>query len=152
MPRTARTLTRLLPLLVLPLLPAAPAPQPDDPHLWLEEVQGERALGWVRERNAQSLGELEAAPEFAPLRDRLLGILDSRARIPYVTRRGDHYYNLWQDAAHPRGLWRRTTLAEYRKPEPAWETVLDLDALGRAEGRTGCGRAPAGSSRTSTAA
>ena len=134
MPRTARTLTRLLPLLVLPLLPAAPAPPPDDPHLWLEEVQGERALGWVRERNAQSLGELEAAPEFAPLRDRLLGILDSRARIPYVTRRGDHYYNLWQDAAHPRGLWRRTTLAEYRKPEPAWETVLDLDALGRAEG------------------
>ncbi|HEY9068595.1 MAG TPA: prolyl oligopeptidase family serine peptidase, partial [Burkholderiaceae bacterium] len=54
--------------------------------------------------------------------------------IPQVTRRGDHLYNLWQDEEHKRGLWRRTTLAEYRKPQPAWETVLDLDALAAAEG------------------
>ena len=26
----------------------------EDPLLWLEEVQGERALAWVRERNAES--------------------------------------------------------------------------------------------------
>ena len=45
-------------------------------------------------------------------------------------KRGEHYYNFWKDAEHPRGLWRRTTLAEYRKAEPEWETVLDLDALG----------------------
>ncbi|MBM3844434.1 MAG: hypothetical protein FJ397_14435, partial [Verrucomicrobia bacterium] len=63
--RPTLPLASLLPFLVFPLLPAAPAPQPDDPHLWLEEVQGDRALTWVRERNAQSLGELEAAPEFA---------------------------------------------------------------------------------------
>src|ERR1051325_2741073 len=57
----------------------------------------------------------------------------ARHRIPYVTKIGDRYYNFWRDAQHERGLWRRTTLEEYRKPSPAWETVLDLDALGTAE-------------------
>ncbi len=61
-------------------------------------------------------------------------MLDSRDRIPAVHRIGPWLYNLWQDAAQPRGLWRRTTLADYRRPQPAWETVLELDALGRSEG------------------
>ena len=105
-----------------------------DPFLWLEEVQGERALGWVREHNARSQKLLQARPEYAPTRERLLKILNAKDRIPQITRRGDHVYNLWQDETHKRGLWRRTTLAEYRKPQPAWETVLDLDALAAAEG------------------
>jgi len=109
-------------------------PAPPDPHLWLEEVQGERALAWVRERNAESEGVLQARPGFEALRTQLREVLDSKAQIPYPTRRGDALYNLWRDAEHPRGLWRRTTLAEYRKPEPAWQTVIDVDALGRAEG------------------
>jgi prolyl oligopeptidase len=114
---------------------AAPAqtPSPDDPYLWLEEVQGEKALNWVRERNRESRAVLEKHPRFATMRSRVLEILDSKEKIPSVTRRGDFFYNLWQDAKNPRGLWRRTTLAEYRKPQPAWETVLDLDALGAAE-------------------
>ncbi len=106
----------------------------DDPYLWLEEVEGEKPLEWVRERNAAAQKEIEAAPGFMALRDDLRAILDSTAKIPYVQKIGDHYYNLWKDAAHERGLWRRTTLAEYRKAEPAWETVLDIDALGKAEG------------------
>ena len=105
-----------------------------DPFLWLEDVQSERALNWVREQNARSQKLLEARPEYAPTRERLLKILNAKDRIPQITRRGDHIYNLWQDETHKRGLWRRTTLAEYRKPEPAWETVLDLDALAAAEG------------------
>ncbi|MBE7418955.1 MAG: S9 family peptidase [Ideonella sp.] len=113
---------------------ATPAVPDDDPYLWLEEVHGERALAWVRERNAQARRELEARPGFAGLRDRIRAVLDSRERIPAVTRRGPWLYNFWQDADHPRGLWRRTTLAEYRKPAPQWHTLLDLDALGRAEG------------------
>ena len=113
--------------------PAVPS-TPDDPWLWLEEVQGERALAWVRERNAAARRRLEAWPAFDATRARIREILDSRERIPAVTRRGGHLYNLWQDAANPRGLWRRTTLAEYRKAEPAWELLLDLDALGQAEG------------------
>ena len=105
----------------------------DDPYLWLEEVQGERALAWVRERNAQSRAVLEAHPRFAEMRERFLEILDSKEKIPYVSRQGDVLLNLWRDAAHPRGLWRRTSLVSYRQATPAWETVLDLDALASAE-------------------
>ena len=109
-------------------------PTDDDPYCWLEDVLGERALAWVRERNAESEGLLTARPEYAPIRQQLLDVLNSKERIPQVSRRGDHFYNLWRDDAHPRGLWRRTTLAEYRQPNPSWETVLDIDALAAAEG------------------
>ena len=112
------------------------APQTDssDPFLWLEDVMGERALAWVRQRNAESEDLLQAQPDFEALRSGIREVLDSREQIPYVVRRGEWLYNLWRDAANPRGLWRRTTLAEYRKPQPAWETMIDVDALGRAEG------------------
>jgi prolyl oligopeptidase len=113
---------------------ATPAALQDDPWLWLEEVEGERALAWVRERNAEAKAALEDAPGFAALRDDLRAILDSDARIPMVQKLGDHYYNYWRDARNERGLWRRTTLASYRTATPEWETVLDLDALGKAEG------------------
>jgi prolyl oligopeptidase len=106
----------------------------DDPYLWLEDVTGERALSWVREQNAISQQALQSDPAYETLRSDLLQILDSNARIPYVEKMGEHYYNFWRDAEHPRGVWRRTTLAEYRKPEPQWEVLLDLDALGAAEG------------------
>jgi len=114
--------------------PAASSAMTDtDPYLWLEDVQGERALAWVRERNRASETDLVARPGFAERERALREVLDSREQIPTVRRIGDRLYNLWRDAANPRGLWRRTTLAEYRKPQPAWETVLDLDALGRTE-------------------
>ena len=114
--------------------PANAASNDTDPYLWLEDVQGERALAWVRQRNADARRVLEAQPRFAETRDALLAILDSRERIPDVRRRGAHLYNLWKDAEHPRGLWRRTTLASYRQAQPDWELLLDLDALGKAEG------------------
>ena len=113
---------------------ATTTPAIDDPFLWLEDVQGERALNWVRERNALSQKELMARPEYAPIRAQMLDVLNSKDRIPYVSRRGDWLYNLWQDETHKRGLWRRTTLAEYRKAEPQWQVLLDLDALAEAEG------------------
>lgn len=104
-----------------------------DPYLWLEDVGGEKSLAWARQQNEVAQRELEASPDFGSIRERLLAILDSKERIPHVSKRGAHYYNFWRDARHPRGLWRRTTLAEYRKADPAWETVLDLDALATAE-------------------
>ena len=109
-------------------------PTVDDPYLWLEDVLGERALAWVRERNAESEGLLTARPEYAPIRAQLLAVLNSKERIPLLSRHGDHFYNLWRDDTHPRGVWRRTTLAEFRLPNPAWDTVLDIDALAAAEG------------------
>jgi prolyl oligopeptidase len=111
-----------------------PTPQDEDPNLWLEDVQGDKALAWVRERNAESEGQLQAQPGFDAMKASIREVLDSKEQIPYVSRQGDWFYNLWKDASNPRGLWRRATLAEYRKPQPAWETVIDIDALGKAEG------------------
>jgi prolyl oligopeptidase len=104
-----------------------------DPYLWLEDVTGDKALDWVRAQNAVSQQALTTDPGFEPLRKDLRAILDSDARIPVIEKIGDHFYNFWRDKTHPAGLWRRTTLAEYRKPQPAWETVIDLDAINAAE-------------------
>lgn len=106
----------------------------DDPYLWLENVDGEDALDWVRARNAVTLGSLAATDDFARTERAIREVLDSDAKIPLVQKIGDFYYNFWTDAAHQRGLWRRTTLEEYRTPQPAWQTVLDIDALNEAEG------------------
>jgi prolyl oligopeptidase len=114
-------------------IPAFGADVNDDPHLWLEDVEGEAALDWVRERNDASSGQISASPQFDEMKDRLLSIYDSDDRIPYVGERNGMYYNFWRDAEHVRGIWRRTTLDSYRTDAPEWETVLDLDALGKAE-------------------
>ncbi len=105
-----------------------------DPNQWLEAVEDPKALDWVRQQNAKTEAELAATPEFRKLESELLAIYDSDARIPGVYKQGEWYYNFWRDKQNPRGLWRRTTLEEYRKPQPKWETVLDLDALNKAEG------------------
>jgi prolyl oligopeptidase len=104
-----------------------------DPYLWLEDVTGDKALDWVRQQNALSTRELEASPDFEPIRQRLLAIFNSKERIPTVVQYGTYLYNFWRDEQNVRGLWRRTTLAEYRKPSPAWETVLDVDELATKE-------------------
>ncbi|MFO0868374.1 MAG: prolyl oligopeptidase family serine peptidase [Pirellulales bacterium] len=104
-----------------------------DPHRWLEEVADPRALEWVQERNRESTSPLTARPDFEPLRERFLDILNSTARIPPISKHGPHFYNFWRDARNKRGLWRRTSLDEYRRPSPAWEIVLDLDELAAAE-------------------
>ncbi len=105
----------------------------DDPYLWLEDVSGTRSLDWARARNAETARALETRPDYAATYDKLLSIYNSRDRIPYVTRHGDWFYNVWQDDRNKRGLLRRATLADYRKADVPWETVLDLDALGAAE-------------------
>ncbi|NBW96166.1 MAG: S9 family peptidase, partial [Planctomycetia bacterium] len=118
----------------MPPLPAADSTADRvDPFLWLEDVTGDRQLEWVRARNAESGRALAESKEFKGLETRLLAILDSKDRIPMVSKIGDRLYNFWRDANHPKGVWRRTTLDEYRKPEPVWETVLDLDGLAAAE-------------------
>jgi len=108
------------------------APPKDDPYGWLEEVEGAKSLEWVKARNGESEGALEVGG-YKKLKGRLKSILDSNARIPYVGKMGEFYYNFWQDADHVRGVWRRTTLAEYQKPNPTWDVVIDLDALDATE-------------------
>jgi prolyl oligopeptidase len=111
----------------------ASAQQPD-PFLWLEEVEGARALAWVESHNARSVSALTAHPAYADIYDRTLQILDSADRIAFPSMLGDRIYNFWQDAQQPRGIWRRTGWSDYVAGQPQWETVLDIDALAAAEG------------------
>src|SRR2546423_13973687 len=105
----------------------------DDPHRWLEDLDGDAAAAWVREHKADTLGRLAGDDRFTLLRDQLLDVLDSTSRIPYPTWHDGHLYNLWKDRGHPRGLWRRTTLDEYRRADPDWDVLIDLDALAARE-------------------
>jgi len=107
-----------------------------DPFTFLEEIQGERALAWARAENTKTLGALQGDARYQQMYDRALTILQARDRIPGVSFRPDGLYNFWQDAEHVRGIVRRTTLASYRTDTPTWETVLDVDALARAEGKS----------------
>ncbi len=107
----------------------------DDPFLWLEEVEGEAALAWVRAENARSLGLLEADPRYAAMYRDALAVITAPDRIPYPSFLGDRLANFWQDAAHVRGLWRATSLASFATAAPEWQTLLDIDALAAAEGR-----------------
>ncbi|MFF1925747.1 prolyl oligopeptidase family protein [Streptomyces sp. NPDC058221] len=104
-------------------------PYLEDPYLWLEDVEGEAALAWVAERNAETAAALASGAGFALLKERLREVLDASDRIPYTVRRGPFLYNFWRDAGHVRGVWRRTTPEQYRKEAPEWEVVLDIDAL-----------------------
>ena len=123
-----------LTVLALPATAQTAAPAADDPFLWLEDVEGEAALGWVEARNAETLDAYRAGPDFAPLYDRALALLTSDDRIAYPSLRGDHVYNFWTDDDNPRGLWRRATVEDYLAGDPDWQTLLDIDALGEAEG------------------
>ena len=113
--------------------PAPAAANADDPHIWLEEVEGDRALTWVRERNARSLAILQGDPRYDRLYAAALRILEATDRIPSPGFRGRTIYNFWQDSAHVRGILRRTTLESYRTENPEWEIVLDVDALSASE-------------------
>ena len=104
-----------------------------DPHRWLEAVEDESALEWVKERNTKSVDQIAGGEDFVDLQKRLKDMYNSEGRIPYVQKQGDWYYNFWRDEAHPRGIWRRTTLESYQSETPEWDMVLDLDALATTE-------------------
>src|SRR5579885_496693 len=107
----------------------------DDPFLWLEEVEGEAALGWVGRHNARTTAALERDPRFAEMQRQALTILTATDRIPYPSFRGERLANFWQDDVHIRGLWRTTILASFKTNEPEWTHLLDLDALSATERR-----------------
>ena len=128
MPRYTTPLVSLLSLLL-----AGGAAASDDPYLWLEEVSSRPALDWVGRQTAAATDELGALPGFDDLRTSLREVYDSKERIAHVRKHGAYFYNFWKDAAHPRGILRRTTLAQYRRAQPAWETIVDLDQLALVE-------------------
>jgi prolyl oligopeptidase len=101
----------------------------EDPYIWLEDVHGEKPLAWVKEQNARALGLLQADPDYKSDYDTLLAFLDANDRIPYGALNHQYVFNYWQDEKNPKGVWRRTTIADYANASPAWETLLDVDKL-----------------------
>jgi len=116
------------------LLGATMAAAQEDAYLWLEEVEGGKALDWVRAQNDRSLGELEADPRFDVLYQEALSVLTSDARLPLGAIHNGYVYNFWQDETHVRGLWRRAGVGGYRSGAPIWETLIDFDKLAEDEG------------------
>lgn len=109
--------------------------QDADPHAWLEEVEGVRALEWVNARNAEALALVQAQGDFARRRSETLASLSNPANIQFPSRQGEWLYNFYRNARQPHGIWRRTTLQEYAKERPSWTVLLNLDNLAREESR-----------------
>ncbi|MBB3167995.1 prolyl oligopeptidase family serine peptidase [Simiduia aestuariiviva] len=107
---------------------------PDD-FQWLENVEGSAALAWVDAANSETDARLTNSPLYQSLYDQALDILSSPQRLPEITQKGEHVYNLWQDQEHPRGVYRRTTATDFANGNPQWTTVIDLDALSQSEGK-----------------
>lgn len=105
----------------------------DDDFAYLEDVSGDKALAFARAHNAVSKKELTEKKGFRALESRLFSIFSSKEKIPRPQMAHDSVRNFWTDADHPRGLWRQTTLADYKTAKPTWTTLLDVDALGKAE-------------------
>ena len=128
-----RRVLQAVTLFVLHAGSAAHAAGADDPYLWLEDVNGAKAMDWVKQQDARSLGVLKADPHYQRFFDAALAINDAKDRIPEPALLNGGVYNFWQDAGHVRGIWRHTTLGGYRQKDIAWNTALDIDALAKAE-------------------
>jgi prolyl oligopeptidase len=112
----------------------APAPS-DDPFQWLEDITGAKAVAWVQAQNVKTRAVLEADPRYETYRQEALAIFTAQDRIAEPRFRGGAIDNFWQDATHKRGLWRRASVDSYRSADPQWDTILDIDALAKAEGK-----------------
>ena len=103
----------------------------DDPYMWLEEVDGEKALAFVNEENKKTEDRLKNLPYYQDIFDRSLEIYNSTDRIVYPETRGNYVYNFWKDENHVRGIWRRALKTDYINGTAKWETILDIDALSK---------------------
>ena len=86
----------------------------EDKYLWLEEVDGKKALEFVEKQNKATLAELSAEKDYQDIYNKNLAILNSTEKIAYPTIHGNYAYNFWKDADHVRGIWRRSTLESYK--------------------------------------
>ncbi len=127
--QTTRAVTALA-----PELPSTDPARPD-PFAWLEDIHSPRALAWVETENKRTAARLETDPRYEVFRKQALALFTAKDRIPFPGFLGNDIDNLWQDDAHTKGLWRRTTPASYASADPKWETLIDLDALSKAEGK-----------------
>lgn len=109
--------------------------QIDDPYIWLEDIEGEKSLGWVKAQNALSEQVITTHPLFETLRNRYLEVFNDKDKIAYPTIVGDYVYNLWQDEINERGVWRRMLKVDYINKKSDWEVILDIDELSKKENK-----------------
>jgi prolyl oligopeptidase len=105
-----------------------------DPYIWLEEVEGEKALSWVQEWNDRTVDVLSSQPGYEEVFNKSLEILNSTERIADPGINGKFIYNIWQDQQYQRGIWRRTPIESYLTGDPVWETLLNIDELSEKDG------------------
>lgn len=122
-------------ILIIAFLATSIAGAEEDPYLWLEAVDDDKALAWVRAENESTAKRLQSGPLFEGLYAEARAILNSSSRLPNVYQEENWLYNFWRDKTNPRGIFRRTSLAEFATEEPAWEVVIDIDALSKQENK-----------------
>ncbi len=108
----------------------------DKDYQWLEELRSDKSLAWVKSQNERSLKRLESTPTFESMKRDALAILEAKDKIAYGHINKEFVYNFWQDADHIKGIWRRSSFNAYREGKPLWETLLDIDALAKASGKS----------------
>lgn len=113
--------------------PATPADT--DPYVWLEDWTGPRAMQWVEAENKATTAAFQSDPRYPDYHAKALAIASAKDRIAMPMLIHGRIYNFWRDGDHPQGIWRWTSEADYARDRPNWTTVLDLDALSKAEGR-----------------
>ncbi|HEU4809640.1 MAG TPA: prolyl oligopeptidase family serine peptidase [Sphingomicrobium sp.] len=119
------------------LIATAAVAETSDPYLWLENITGEKALRQVKAWNAETEAELTKMPGYEEHRQRALTILNNPKQIALPDDvMGAMVANHWIDADHKRGLWRISPIAAYLAGKPEWRTLIDVDALGKAEGKS----------------
>lgn len=107
--------------------------QNSDPYLWLEEVEGPKALAFAKSESDRTIAHFEKNPQLKKISAELTHIALADDKLPSISLLNGLAYNFWQDKTHVRGIWRRTSLSEFQKAQPKWETLLDLDALAKKE-------------------
>lgn len=108
----------------------------NDPYIWLEEVNSEKSLAWVKTHNQRTVDELQKNSRYQKVTDESLAILSAKDKLPTISFHNGYVYNFWTDTKNPRGLYRRTTYANYKTAKPNWEIILDIDKLGKDEGKS----------------
>jgi prolyl oligopeptidase len=102
-----------------------------DNYLWLEDIDGEKAMEFVNKQNKTTIDELSKEKDYHSIYDKSLSIYNSSDKIAYPTIHGKYVYNFWKNKDHERGIWRRCLLADYKSGMMRWETLLDIDELSK---------------------
>jgi len=131
---------KITPLLCLAFLllfknPCQSQSNDTDPYLWLEEIEDQKPLEWVKTENALSDKIITASKLFSPLQKKILNTYNDKDKIAYPELSGKYVYNLWKDEKNQRGLWRCMIKSKYINGGTYWETVLDIDELSKKENK-----------------